>query len=194
MPRGWGTQVRELEVGRGPGAALPHPGGRAGGAWSRCPEALGRSPLPRPAAAAQQPVPPARLATEPSFGRGTPALWSPPGSCPTPLSAPLQPAPGLGAHATQGASDLGSAGLLPRVGSDATSLRVRANRLGSQFWTRVRKSVLLVWDESVLTASLCCARGLPPVPVSPFLLSRRGKKKSRAPFSLKHEKQMLVVD
>lgn len=109
------------------------PGGRAvrGPGSPRTP---GRSGPPRPAA--QQPVPPARLATERSLGRRTPALAVPAG--PTPLSAPLQPAPRVRSHAAeagprecaaQGASDSGLDRLLTRVGSDVTSFRTRANRL-----------------------------------------------------------------
>lgn len=199
-PRGWGIQAGAGSGARAGSTAAPsRPGGRiVRASLPGSPRTPGHSPLPRPAAA-QQPVPPARLTTEPCFGAGLRPSSSRPGSCPTSLSASLQPAPRVGVHAAesgpggraaQGASDPGGRRCYP------TPFRIRANRLGSQVSTRVRKSVLLVWDESVLTASLCCARGLPPVPVPPSFHCHLclGGKKSRTPFSLKHEKQVLIMD
>lgn len=166
------------------------------------PEARGRP------GAALGPVPPppgsrsrARPATEPSLGRRTAALVVPPGSGPTPLSAPSparapsrRPRRGIRARRTRRAGSLGPGVRRAAYPGGKRCCVLPKQPTASVPWTRVRKSVLLVWDEPVLTAPLCPARGLPPAraPSSHSCLCLG--EKPGAPLSLKHEKQILVMD
>lgn len=162
-------------MGRGPGAPLPIPAGRpVGGRTVRGPAAR------KPEGARAQPTALSRRRSRPHSWRRNPASaagllpsLSQPGCFPTPLSAPLKPAPRIGAHA----AEPGSRG---RAAQGASTRAWKGYLPGWAAMSRPSEPEPTAWvtcvDES---QEVCCrsgqvgvnnlplrARGLPPVPVT----------------------------
>lgn len=171
--RGWGSHPGAGSGARA-GSAAVHPGGPAGGrAGGPCGAPLSGSPRTpgRSRPARPPPLSPARLATEPSFSRRTPALAVPARLlfeafvCSSPARASSRrPRRGTRVPRTRRAGSLGPGlGRATYPGGQCCPILENQSQPPGSHVDETQE----VCCRSVLTASLCCARGLPPAPVSP---------------------------